>query len=69
MCHVLCCAPRGLSPAANANTFLQSCCSPGAMLLQAFAVSEPGEQPDVCGEEVEDARAVGPQLRNTAGRV
>jgi hypothetical protein len=38
-------------------------------MLQAFAVSEPGEQPDVCGEEVEDARAVSPQLRDSSGGV
>jgi hypothetical protein len=40
---------------------------PVVAMAQAFAVSEPGEQPDVCGEEVEDARAVGPQLRDAAG--
>lgn len=67
--HVPCAVPRrGPSLAADATAFLQSCYSPGAVLLQAFAVSEPGEQPDVCGEEVEDARAVGPQLRDATGR-
>ena len=36
--------------------------APCFLHLQGFAVSEPGSEPDMCGEDIEDARLLGPEF-------
>lgn len=35
--------------------------------VQGFVVSEAGQQPDLCGEDTEDARLLGPQFQEPNG--